>query len=85
MYEGELNVEFEIKDYGIGIGKNRLETIFDGEDYQDSGVDTESRKGMGIGLSICKTIVLAHGGKIRAKNHEEGTAFIFSLPKETEA
>lgn len=85
VYEGELNVEFEIKDYGIGIGKNRLETIFDGEDYQDSGVDTESRKGMGIGLSICKTIVLAHGGKIRAKNHEEGTAFIFSLPKETEA
>ena len=39
---------------------------------------------MGIGLSICKTIVLAHGGQIEAKNHEKGAEFIFRLPADIE-
>ena len=37
-------------------------------------------KGMGIGLSICKTIIRAHGGQIEAKNLEEGAEFVFRLP-----
>ena len=41
-------------------------------------------KGMGIGLSICKTIIRAHGGEIEAKNHEDGAEFIFRLPADTE-
>lgn len=39
---------------------------------------------MGIGLSICKTIITAHDGTIIAKNHSEGVEFCFSLPKEKE-
>ena len=39
---------------------------------------------MGIGLSICKTIVLAHGGHIEAKNHKDGAEFIFTLPIDQE-
>ena len=39
-------------------------------------------KGMGIGLSICKAIILAHGGQINARNHSDGAEFYFSLPKE---
>ena len=35
---------------------------------------------MGIGLSICKTIIRAHGGQIEAKNLEEGAEFVFRLP-----
>lgn len=82
--DDEKNVFFSVKDYGIGISQNKIDNIFDGEGAyrKDSGPD--GSKGMGIGLSICKTIVLAHGGRIRAENHGQGTTFIFSLPKETE-
>ena len=38
-------------------------------------------RGMGIGLSICNTIVQAHGGKIAAHNHADGAEFLFTLPK----
>lgn len=37
---------------------------------------------MGIGLSICNTIVQAHGGILAAKNHDSGAEFYFTLPKE---
>ena len=39
-------------------------------------------KGMGIGLSICQTIIEAHNGEIHADTHDEGSVFYFSLPKE---
>ena len=77
------DVIFRIRDYGVGIDENRLKTIFDGGGYRSEKSNTDGYKGMGIGLSICKTIVLAHDGKITAKNHPEGAEFIFSLPKET--
>lgn len=75
---------FSVKDYGIGIDQSKIENIFDGEGSYMKASSSDQSKGMGIGLSICKTIVLAHGGKIKAENHGEGTAFLFSLPKETE-
>jgi len=77
-------VKISIKDYGIGIDNNRLATIFDGESSYKSSGEADGHKGMGIGLSICKTIVTAHGGKIEAQNHGHGTTFIVTLPKETE-
>ena len=41
----------------------------------------DSSRGMGIGLSICKTIVSAHGGKIGAENRPKGGAvFRFTIP-----
>ena len=43
-------------------------------------IDHESRKGMGIGLSICKSIVMAHQGDVYARNYEDGAEFSFSLP-----
>lgn len=82
--ENESDVIFSVKDYGIGIDSSRLESIFDGEGAYRKESSTDGSKGMGIGLSICKTIVLAHGGKIKAENHGHGTTFSFSLPRETE-
>lgn len=82
--EDDRNVIFQIKDYGIGIDPSKLESIFDGEGSYEKSAKSDGNKGMGIGLSICKTIVLAHGGKIKAENHGEGSMFTFSLPKETE-
>ena len=84
VVEDEDSVLFSVKDYGIGIEQSRIESIFDGEGAYKKESGPDGSKGMGIGLSICKTIVLAHGGKIEAKNHGEGSMFIFSLPKETE-
>lgn len=74
-------VTFQVKDYGIGIAPERLSTIFDGSPYIPESA-TDVHKGMGIGLSICKTIITAHGGKIYACNHENGCLFTFTLPKE---
>ncbi len=72
-------VLFEVIDYGVGIPKDLLDTIFDGVPSCESK-SADSRKGMGIGLSICKTIVLAHHGTITAKNHTDGAVFSFTLP-----
>lgn len=83
--EDDKRVWFFIKDYGIGIDEKKIETIFDGEDYlKDQDSKADGHKGMGIGLSICKTIVSAHGGDIKARNHNEGIEFYFYLPKEKE-
>lgn len=75
----ENEVIFYVKDYGDGIAPDRMETIFDGESQTGSG-DSDSYRGMGIGLSICKTIITAHGGRIWARNHEEGAVLSFALP-----
>ena len=82
--EDEAFVYFHIRDYGIGIDEKRIATIFDGDNYHETKGETDGYKGMGIGLSICKTIITAHDGTITAKNHAEGVEFCFSLPKEKE-
>lgn len=74
-------VSFHIRDYGIGINPNLISTIFDGTSTRNTEM-SDAYKGMGIGLSICKTIVTAHGGTIQAVNHPDGAEFIFTLPKE---
>lgn len=78
-YDKEI-VSFHIIDYGIGIPPEKLDTIFDGTAYT-AGSQPDSSKGMGIGLCICKTIILAHNGTIAARNHEEGAEFVFTLPQ----
>ncbi len=72
---------FCVKDYGTGIEPDRLKTIFDGEASTGSG-EADSYRGMGIGLSICKTIITAHGGTIEARNHGGGAEIRFTLPGE---
>lgn len=73
-------VVFHIYDYGVGIEESRLPKLFDGS--SDTPTATNLRKGMGIGLSICKTIIIAHNGTIAARNHSDGAEFYFTLPKE---
>ncbi len=73
-------VTFHVRDYGIGISPDRLATIFDGNAYTGNS-SADSSRGMGIGLSICKTIIAAHKGEIDVICHEKGTEFYFILPK----
>lgn len=70
---------FEVADDGCGIPPRRLPTIF------DSVSESDGSRCMGIGLSVCRAIILAHGGKITAENNAAGGAtFRFSLPMEEE-
>lgn len=71
-------VTFHVIDHGKGIDASALPDIFSGKN--DSTRASDTRRGMGIGLSICRTIVQAHGGTITARNHEDGAEFAFSLP-----
>ena len=60
---------FEVADDGCGIARDRLPTLFSG---RMDGAD--GHKNMGIGLSVCATIIKAHGGGITAANRPEGGA-----------
>jgi two-component system, OmpR family, sensor histidine kinase KdpD len=72
---------FEVGDRGIGIPQEALPRLFD-RFYTRQATETE-RKGAGLGLSICKAIVEAHGGVISAQNDPAGGAlFRFTLPLE---
>ena len=75
---------FEIKDNGCGISEDRLPQLFTGYLDRDTSIPTDgSRNNMGIGLSVCSTIIKAHGGIIYAENRPEGGAlFGFSLDME---
>ena len=72
---------FEISDDGCGIDKDRLPTIFSGCRNETSNAADVHKRNVGIGLSVCATIVKAHGGSISAENIKDGGAvFRFSLP-----
>lgn len=63
-----------IRDNGPGIPAEYIDRIFD-------GFFTTKADGMGIGLSVCQSIIAAHGGRIEACNHPGGGAVLrFSLP-----
>lgn len=81
--EDEKNAIFEVIDNGAGIAKNILPHIFD-RFFTNGDKVSDSRRGVGLGLAICKSIVEAHGGTISASNREEGTGaiFRFNIPKE---
>lgn len=71
---------FEVLDNGMGIPADQLPGLFDG--YATAGGHSvDGTRGMGIGLSICRSIVKAHGGRIEAQNRNGGGAvFRFALP-----
>lgn len=76
-------VKVSVRDYGMGIPADRMKNLFDGT-YVCKDDRSDARRGMGIGLSICKTIILAHGGEIEGINHTNGAEVYFLLPLEGE-
>lgn len=70
------NVEIVFKDDGEGMSEQTLAKVF-------NPLFTTKAQGMGFGLAICKRIVEAHGGKIRAESTlGRGTTFTITLPIE---
>lgn len=75
---------FSVEDNGGGIEESVLPVIFDGN-LVARGESSDNKRNMGIGLSVCKSIINAHRGNMRAENREEGGArMIFTLPMEME-
>ena len=75
---------FTVEDDGCGIPSDRLSGLFSGLETRKDHTDT-GRSNMGIGLSVCSTIIKAHGSNIRVENRPQGGArFSFQLEMEEE-
>jgi PAS domain S-box-containing protein len=75
---GPEGVLVAVQDSGIGLDPHTLERIFD-------PFFTTKAEGMGMGLSICRTIIKAHGGRLWAEcNPGPGATLQFILPRATE-
>ena len=72
------NIAFSVHDDGPGIPEEEISLVFD-RFYTSA---KQGRRGFGLGLAICKSIIEAHGGKITAFNDTDGGAvFRFTLPE----
>jgi PAS domain S-box-containing protein len=76
---GNEGIRVSVADRGVGLAPDNLEKVFE-------PFFTTKVQGMGLGLSVCRTIITAHGGKLWAANNpERGATFHFTLPASTEA
>ncbi len=74
------DVLFEVQDTGIGIPKDRLETIFEKFGQVENYLQ-KSAGGTGLGLYICQNIVERFDSSISIKSEEgKGSTFFFRLP-----
>lgn len=81
-YSRDEKVVVEIADNGDGIPNEAKPQIFEMFYTVNKGV-ADSRRSLGLGLALCKSIITAHGGEISvADNHPRGAVFRFTLPKE---
>ncbi len=70
-----------VSNMGKSIAQDKLSAIFEKFEQADAR-GTVERKGTGLGLTISKTIIEQHGGKIWAESSDsEGTRFLFTIPK----
>jgi signal transduction histidine kinase len=77
---GRRTIQASVRDSGIGIPRRELERIFD-KFHQVESLNTRTAGGSGLGLSISKFLVEAHGGEIWVESQPGvGSAFFFSLP-----
>lgn len=76
------NVAVEISDFGKGVSDKDKPRIFD-MFYTAETKIADSRRSMGLGLAVCKSIITAHGGEISVRdNKPTGSVFCFTLPVE---
>lgn len=72
----------EVSDDGPGIPDSAKERVFD-MFYTASNRPVDSKRGLGLGLALCRSIITAHGGVIRIFDHvPHGCVFQFTLPIE---
>jgi signal transduction histidine kinase len=73
-------VEISVSDNGAGIPAEYIDKIFE-KFVQVERKKVQLRTGAGLGLTFCKMVVEAHGGKIRVESElNKGSSFILTLP-----
>ncbi len=83
---GEKRVEIRIADNGPGISPGTESRVFDKFFRGSTSAAADGRRGVGLGLAICKAIIQVHGGQISARNRAAGGAeFVIALPCEETA
>lgn len=70
--------EFRVSDNGKGIPEHALGSLF--AESSGNGADDGGARSMGVGLSLCRTIIELHGGTLRGRNTADGAEFAFTLP-----
>ena len=71
-----------VSDDGPGISDENKKQVFD-RFYSGANRVADSRRSLGLGLSLCKSIINAHKGTITVTdNHPHGSVFTFTLPAE---
>ena len=80
LEDKKASLFFEVKDTGIGIPEDKLETVFDS--FSQGSIDINRKYGgTGLGLTIVKKLVEILGGKIKVESVvNEGSSFTFELP-----
>lgn len=79
----EDRLVISVEDDGQGIRESILPVMFEGSLQHMEAEDCDSKRNMGIGLSVCMSIVKAHRGSMRAENRSTGGArVLFWLPME---
>jgi signal transduction histidine kinase len=77
--EGEA-VVLSVQDFGVGISREFMGKLFQKFEHEQDAL-TRDTQGCGLGLTICKLVVEAHGGRIWAESVEgSGSTFFVSLP-----
>lgn len=71
--EGDYAV-FCVEDDGVGIAKELLPRILNESIYRENDENVDGKRNMGIGLTVCQSIVKAHGGSVKVYNRKEGGA-----------
>ena len=76
--DGPYSVRLTVRDAGVGINAHTIDKVFD-------AFYTTKSDGMGIGLSVSRSIIQRHGGSIWATPNVDGrgTTFAFSIPTDT--
>src|SRR6266550_7060562 len=71
--EANSTVAVSVRDYGSGLPEKDMDKVF-------THFYSTKPNGMGMGLTIVRSIIEAHGGKLWAENVDEGARFFFALP-----
>ena len=78
--QNEQHTEISVADNGAGIPDSEKEKVFQ-MFYSGSNPVADCRRSLGLGLSLCKSIITAHGGEIAVTdNAPAGTIFTFTIP-----
>jgi C4-dicarboxylate-specific signal transduction histidine kinase len=77
--EDSKHLRVALRDSGIGFAPDSAEKLFE-------PFFTTKESGMGFGLTLCRSIIRAHGGRLWAENNQDGGAsFYFTIPIHSES